>query len=607
VYRIKKTWSAINNYFLNLALLKKLTIAYTIAILIPAIAAASYTYVQSMSSIKQEMARGSERSLMQIENDIDRKVTIVSDIANNIAYNTKIQNLLFYGMEFTPEAINYFINSIASPIEYALNFNEANIYQVRVYFSRENIPEQAHFLREERLRGEEWYREFKVSSNEELWIYPAKSSKANNIAGSELDKAKDIPGDTNVFRMVKKIREISGTYLGVAVIDILEEDLLSSLKVSVKNDEFFVINWSGDIVYPHEYEKDKIITEQDLNNMTDEKGYLFSGNMLYSYKAVEPLNIRIINKVPIEGLIKSTLLASGYNILTVVLGIIILEIITYYTLKIIFSRLNQIVKIMNVVVMGNFDIRIPVLQRDEVGKIALSFNVLIEKINSLINDVIKKETAQKDAQLAALQYQINPHFIYNTIDIFRMRLELEGNYDMSDSISYFGRMLRYNINRDSQYATIKEEVEYIEKYIHLQRLRYEDKLNFQANIPNGFENIKIIRFMLQPIIENSIKHGIKGLERALYIEIIFEKKGDKLQIQVFDNGSGIESEKLKLLNEQLRKSKALEKKNSTDKNIGLENINSRIKLFYGEQYYIKMESVKEQWTKVIINIPYDLN
>jgi two-component system, sensor histidine kinase YesM len=607
VYRIKKTWSAINNYFLNLALLKKLTIAYTIAILIPAIAAASYTYVQSMSSIKQEMARGSERSLVQIENDIDRNVTIVSDIANNIAYNTKIQNLLFYGMEFTPEAINYFINSIASPIEYALNFNEANIYQVRVYFSRENIPEQTHFLREERLKGEEWYREFKKSNNEELWIYPAKSSNYNNIAGSEFDKTKDIPGDTNVFRMVKKIREISGTYLGVAVIDILEENLLSSLKVSVKSDEFFVVNWSGDIVYPHEYETDKIIAEQDLNNMTDEKGYLFSGNMLYSYKAIKPLNIRIINKVPIEGLIKSALLASGYNILTVVLGIIILEIITYYTLKIIFSRLNQIVKIMNVVVMGNFDIRIPVLQRDEVGKIALSFNVLIEKINSLINDVIKKETAQKDAQLAALQYQINPHFIYNTIDIFRMRLELEGNYHMSDSISYFGRMLRYNINRDSQYATIEEEVEYIEKYIHLQRLRYEDKLNFQANIPEGFEKIKIIRFMLQPIIENSIKHGIKGIERALYIGIIFEKKGDKLQIQVFDNGSGIEEEELKLLNEQLRKSKALEKKNSTDKNIGLENINSRIKLFYGEQYYIKMESVKEQWTKVIINIPYDLN
>jgi sensor histidine kinase YesM len=235
---------------------------------------------------------------------------------------------------------------------------------------------------------------------------------------------------------------------------------------------------------------------------------------------------------------------------------------------------------------------------------AESFNILIEKINVLISDVIKKETAQKDAQLTALQYQINPHFIYNTIDIFRMKLELEGNYEMADTITDFGKLLRYNINRDSQYATIKEEVDYIEKYINLQRIRYGEKIKFSVDLPEDFNNIKIIRFMLQPVVENSIKHGIDSNKKEIYIQIKFFKKIDCVQIHVIDNGRGINEAELEILNNQLKNSIALEKKNNTDKNIGLENINARIKLFYGEQYYIELESIEGEYTKAVINIPY---
>lgn len=607
-----RLWNKIYNYFSNMGLLKKLTTAYTIAILVPTIAAASYTYYQSMSNIKQEMVRSSERNLSQIDEDIDRKVTIIRGVGNNIAYNTKIQNLLYYGMEFTPEAINYYINSIATPIDYALNFSEANIYQIKVYFTNESVPEYGHFFKEDKVKSEEWFKEFDKSGKDEIWIYQT-SSTNDKTTTDELDNTYKInksekiqrPVNEPIFRMIKKIRGVDGSNLGIVTIDILQEDLFSSLKAGIKNDEVFVLDGKNNIIYPDNYDESK--SDLVLESFEKDNGYFFKKNILYDYKTVDPLGIKIINRTAISSLIRSALLASGYNILAVIIGIMLLEIITYFILKIIFSRLNQIVKVMNIVAKGNFDIRIPVNHKDEVGQIASSFNVLIEKINSLINDVIKKETAQKDAQLTALQYQINPHFIYNTIDIFRMKLELEGNYKMADSITYFGKMLRYNINRDSQYATIKEEVEYIEKYIHLQKLRYEEKLKFEVNVPVEFENIRIIRFMLQPIVENSIKHGIKETEKELIIRIKFEKKNDSLEMQVIDNGNGMNSEELDILNEQLKSSKALERKSFTDKNIGLENINSRIKLFYGEQYYIRIESIESHYTKAIINIPYDIN
>lgn len=606
---VKKLGLKINEYFANLSLLHKLTLAYAIAILIPTIVIGSYTYFQSMNSIKQETAQNAQRNLLQVKEDIERKAVIIKSVANNIAFNKKIQDLFYYGMEFTSEALNYYVDSIAAPINYALNFNDANIYQIGVYYVNKTIPEYNSFFKEERIKNEEWYDSFIKGSKDEIWIYPAKSERFNsniNINKNDKDDSNNKTAksdNTTVLKMVKKIRGVDGSYLGVVTIDILEEDMFSSMNIGLKDNAIFAVNSQDNIVYPEKYDDIQQYVKLQSIDTSGKEGYSFYRNVLYSYETIQPLDIKIISKTPIGSQIKSSLLASGYTILAVVFGVGILEIFTYFVLKVIFSRLNQIVKIMGVVAKGNFEIRIPVFHKDEAGQMAESFNVLIEKINVLISDVIKKETAHKDAQLTALQYQINPHFIYNTIDIFRMKLELEGNYEVADSITSFGKMLRYNINRDSQYATIKEEVDYIEKYINLQRLRYEERIKFEADLPEEFINIKIIRFMLQPIVENSIKHGINDNEKYLSIQIKFFKKSGGLQIHVIDNGRGIAEDELELLNFQLKNSKALER----NSNIGLENINNRIKLFYGDQYYIRMESKEGQYTRAIINIPYVLD
>jgi sensor histidine kinase YesM len=588
--------------------MRKLTIAYTIAILIPTIAMGSYTYYQTMENIKQQAVQNAARNLLQIKEDILRQTTIIKGVASNIAYNKNIQSLLYYGMEFTPEALNYFIDSIAAPINYALNFNGANIYQVGVYFVNETVPEYNNFYREERIRDEVWYDGFIKDARDELWIYPAKSRRFNtgsNSSKTDTDNSSSAnkPENSPVVRMVKKIMGVDGSYMGIVIVDILEEDMFSSMNIGLQNNEIFIFDDNKNIVYPQNYDQVQEYVKLLKIYIASNAGADFYKNVLYSYETIEPLNIKLLSKTPIGSFVRSSVVASSYNILAVVLGVALLEVFTYFILKMIFSRLNQIVKIMSIVARGNFNIRIPIVHSDEVGQIGASFNVLIEKINTLINDVIRKETSQKDAQLTALQYQINPHFIYNTIDIFRMRLELESNYEMADSITSFGKMLRYNINRDSKYATVKEEVNYTEKYILLQKLRYGERINFAADLPEDFGDIKIIRFLLQPIVENSIKHGM-GFRESLKIELKFYREKDYIEIHVIDNGLGIKSEELKSINKQLKNSMALERNRDTDKNIGLENINARIKLFYGEQYYIRLESVEGEFTKAIINIPY---
>lgn len=607
--RITKFFDRVCQYFANMSLLRKLTLAYLIAIFIPTVTIGSYTYFQSVENIKKESVQGAEKNILQIKGEIERKLTLVRGVANNIAFNRKIQDLLYYGMEFTPEVLDYFINSVAAPVDYALNFNDASIYQIGVYFNNVTIPEYNCFFNEDKIKTEDWYESFIKSDKDELWIYPAASkrftSDTNVISGQE-DVKSDTRyfNDTYVVKMAKKIRAIDKKYLGVLIIEILEEDMFSPLNAVLRDNEIFVVDNDSTIIYPHQY--DDLQQHIKLRNIDFEgqENYFIYKNNLYSYETIEPLNINIISKTPIGNMLKNTSRTSGLIILGVALGIAILEIFTYYILKIIFSKLNQIVKIMDIVAKGNFNIQLPVTSNDEVGKITGSFNILIQKINDLVSDVIKKETAHKDAQLTALQYQINPHFIYNTIDNFRMKLELQGDFEMADSITDFGKILRYNINRDTKFATIKEEVDYLEKYINLHRLRFGERIKFKVYFLEKFEKAKIIRFILQPIIENSIKHGMDSSKQELNIQIKFYQENHCIQIHVIDDGKGMARHQIEYLNDKFKNLKDLQNINSADKNIGLANINARIKLFYGDQYSIRMESSEGEFTSTILNIPY---
>jgi len=582
------------SYFADMSLIKKMTIAYVFAILLPTVIVGMYTYNQSTRYIESEMAQSTRSRLIQIKDEISRKILLAEDISNNIVFDSKIQDLLLYGLDYAPEKLNDYIDTVSNPINYALNFNGANIYQINVYFHNDVIPEYGHFLKEKCIENQDWFRKFLASGNNEMYFYPAQSDKINY--GSISDSA-------TVFRMIKKIESIDKKYLGVVVIDMRADDIFAPIMSKDSDYETYVIDMRGNIIYPLDYENPSQYSQEFTMLINDGKDHLVKNNMMYSYVSFAPISsIKIANVMPISDIIKNSSLPSRYSILVALIGVILLEIFTYYMFNRIFARLGQITRIMGIVASGNFDVRIPTNRRDEIGQLASDFNILIDKINDLMDDIIKKETSQKDAQLIALQYQINPHFIYNTIDTFRMRLELDGNYEMADAIAYFGKMLRYNMSTDSKYVSLRDEVEYIREYVTLQKIRYGDKIHFEANIPNRLANSKILRFILQPIIENSIKHGMKD-NNPLEILLSVEVEQNDLKLMIHDNGTGIPPEYLNILNEHFSNSWPFYNK-AAEKNIGLYNINERLKIFYGNRYAIKLESVQNKYTNVILKLPY---
>lgn len=236
---------------------------------------------------------------------------------------------------------------------------------------------------------------------------------------------------------------------------------------------------------------------------------------------------------------------------------------------------------MNEAITNNFQNNLYVNRKDEISVIADRINFLIERIRKLIDINIKQQVAVKSTQLVALQHQINPHFLYNTMEIFSSRMELDGLYSESAAMSAFCRILRYNIDSDTILATIQDELLQAENYLKIQQVR-EIPFELQVDIPAEILPAKIIKFVIQPFVENSFK--FRRDDVPLIVSITARQKGSHIFIVIHDNGMGMTKEHADKMNMDFLADNG--EIFRADKEIGLFNINERLKLFYGEEHHI---------------------
>lgn len=271
-----------------------------------------------------------------------------------------------------------------------------------------------------------------------------------------------------------------------------------------------------------------------------------------------------------------------------------------YSNKIIHD-INYCLNAMNTSIDNNFQSELHVNRKDEISVIADRINYLIARIRKLIHMNIRQQISAKSTQLIALQHQINPHFLYNTMEIFSSRMELSGLYQESSAMASFCRILRYNINSDTLFATLDEELLQVRHYISIQEIK-NIKVELELDIPEEIQSVNIIKFVLQPLIENSFKH--RKNNDSLYIRITAFRENHTVHIKVQDNGVGISDEQL----EQLNSGFAAESREvfHADQGIGLFNINERMKLFYGKEYAIQA-MMEDGLTTFIIRIRDNLS
>jgi two-component system, sensor histidine kinase YesM len=231
---------------------------------------------------------------------------------------------------------------------------------------------------------------------------------------------------------------------------------------------------------------------------------------------------------------------------------------------------------------------------DEIGILYREFHIMINKINNLINENYKKQIVIKDAQFRALQAQINPHFLYNTLESINWIAKLNKQDQIAGMVKALGNLLRVSISQ-KMIHTIRDEVGHLNDYILIQKIRYEDRLDFSSIVDESCNDFGIPKLIIQPFVENSIKYGLEVLTGKCSINAGIRMDKGMIIIEITDNGPGIDADFIgRLLSGKIT---------PEGSGIGIKNINERLKMVYNDEFSFKMESGKEGGTKVTISVP----
>ena len=283
-------------------------------------------------------------------------------------------------------------------------------------------------------------------------------------------------------------------------------------------------------------------------------------------------------------------------------------VILYVTLKKTFSKYQtqvvDLVETIHDIAQGEQGKRIDLTKKDqELLVIAETTNDMLDRLERNIHDIYQLELSQKDAHMRALQAQINPHFMYNTLEFLRMYAVMENQNELADIIYEFSSLLRNNIS-DERETTLKQEVEFCRKYSYLCMVRYPKSIAYGFKIDSGLEEMRIPKFTLQPLVENYFAHGVDHRRTDNVISIKALKKEGYVEILVVDNGRGMSAEKLAEIQTKLvqRTFEHTVDYSGKRQSIGIVNVHERFVLYFGDRYDISVESVEQEGVRYRITI-----
>ena len=278
--------------------------------------------------------------------------------------------------------------------------------------------------------------------------------------------------------------------------------------------------------------------------------------------------------------------------------IVMILIVTYFAINQYSSKLRNMMKNIEKLKQGKLDTRFNIKQEvDELDMIAISIDEMSESLQYNINKNYVAEVKQKQAEINALQSQIKPHFLYNTLEVIRMSALSSKNKEVAQMIYNLASMFRYSTYNNGSLVSIRDEIKHSKMYLSLCSTRYKGMLDYSIHVDDKYLDYLVPKFTIQPILENAINHGLRKGFYDNYIKVTIKEIDEGIEISIKDNGNGMSEEAISKIKDELEKN--IQKPNS----IGLMNINNRLKLNFGEQYGIYINSRINEGTTVSIKIP----
>ncbi|MFD0673010.1 histidine kinase [Cohnella sp. GCM10027633] len=406
-----------------------------------------------------------------------------------------------------------------------------------------------------------------------------------------------------VFSIARELKSFdTGETIGYIVLDIDPESVRKILaQVTIGEKESLeIVDRTGQPVIRRDISAAAIEWEaMEGEGVARVSGGGGQGKLLVAHVASPVTGWTTLSAVPVSELMKDSVVVRNSITIAILTSIGLATLLSVFIAFRITNPLRKLSRLMRKVEQGELHVMLPVTTQDEVGRLGNAFNKMVSKLSELGYLLYETEIREKDAQIAALQSKINPHFLYNTLGSISMYAELAGNREIVTMANNLGRLLRYSLSNRKETALLADELEHVNGYMSIQKIRYDDRLRFEQAIEPDALACKVIPLMIQPVVENAINHGLdKGIGTGL-IRLSGAVADGVLKIVVEDDGIGLTNDELEQLRSKLLHSKDLGGRSGN----GLLNVHRRIVLNFGEGYGIALESMPYQGLKVTLSLP----
>lgn len=577
--------------------LKRTFIGYFVLIvIIPMLIYIVIFYFTSSSVIEDKVKESIKLALTQTADNIDSFIKLNERISAKIIINDYIQNLLISYKEGSVQDITVYRDNIGKIVEESLVLGE-NIFDASIYGVDKRILFSTSYYYGSEKMSDLLYKNIYGSHGDPLWL------------DYDVDRY-----NRNAVKLIRKIYSIqSGSqemrtigYMSMMFNESSIEELYRDLNLPASNvyltDEAGMIISHGTkslIGQMPEYKPNISVSSAGGRNIIKN-----GTKIMFLYVDCSKLPWILVSEVDYKDIKKDTSTILLVNIYTAVALLLIIIALSYLFSRILTGSLGRMKDKLAILTEDNINMNFAEgVHLNEIEELGRAFDDMTRRVNGLIKTVYLSqlkakdlENEKKDAELIALQSQINPHFFYNTIDAIRWMIHGGRKEDAAEMLTSLADLFRLGISREHPLISIEEEIKYARAYADIQILRLGEKVKFWWSIDSRTFDFLVPKLILQPIIENAIKHGIHKKDSAGNINIFCYKDGMNIFFKVIDDGMGIENTELEKIQYALNG-------NLTGTSIGIFNVQKRIKLFFGEKFGISIESSHGSGTVVKIVIP----
>ncbi|EFM09939.1 integral membrane sensor signal transduction histidine kinase [Paenibacillus curdlanolyticus YK9] len=611
----RRWWRGLRSALTDMPMERKLLIVFLGVISLPLTFIGYLSYSNYTHSIERTTVSYSTNLQEAMMERIDDYIEDMMRISSIPAYQAEIKHNLirsnqYYGQRMkanstsvtdsVPEDFNQLLSiqrGIQSSVKFINNIKRgANVVYIFDEFGNGYFSTESGAVR---LDLEKSYRQWKAQAEQ--------SGGEALLFGTETYTS-NLNSVRSAFTVVRKILdEASLQPIGLIAVDadirVIEDQIIDLDKLT--HGKSFIIDKQGGVIYDSDKSQlSKRIDTPIIRQASGKSGSFYQTvdgqKQLVIYTTSPDTDWKLFILIPERELNKDSIRIRNATLAAtfVTIGVaLLISILLSFALT---KPLRKMMRLMRTVQEGNFKVQFPVKHRDEIGQLGHQFNRMIVRIDQLIQDIYEMETKKNEAEMHALQNQINPHFMYNTLETIRMVAELNDDDAAADMLSVFGKLLRYSIGDVREKTTVKAELEHVRNYIEMLNYRYPNRFDLQMHADPAFHNVLTLKLLLQPIVENAIYHGLDDRKARMRIAIIVEHTERFLLIRVVDNGLGMTAETRERLN---RSFSGMEVNGEKRGGIGLKNVCERIKLHYGHSYGMEALEGLDGGTEIVLRLP----